>query len=359
MNDRFSPDSKKVRRLLENLINTLSEETRFLVDAYESVTGSRGKTVSAVNSELATAAMGQETPWVLYDTISTLIRRLPLPSRAPIIEAVEIKTGHANEMLRPNPKGNWQTVWQVDRGGDPEDRYVALDWYAPPDNVRAPIVPTIIIDYIAGCVSLLESNLTLPSLALLLIALESTLWDDLEHKGVSRSRERVTYPPVEWEYKRVQNRLVCTIAGADKDLSGLDAVAKVRPAVGKFEIRKIQVEGTKVILRAEVDDMIAGFFASEVEASRETFTDKGLSEAVQRARKEGSLVTMPAQLDETLVKLRNNLVHLPSGGSLDPPVPVPFGGEFKTFDELRQDLKFIRDLMHIVVDLINNLYAAH
>jgi hypothetical protein len=359
MNDRFSPDAKKVRRLLESLNSTLSEDTRFLIDAYESVTGVKVKTVSAVNNELAAAAMGQETPWVLYDTISTLIRRLPLPTRAPIIEAVGIKTGHANELLRPNSKGDWQTVWQVDQGGDPEDRYVALDWYSPPDNVRAPIVPTIIIDYIAGCVSLLENNLVLPSLALLLIALESTLWDDLEHRGVSRSRERVTYPPVEWEYKRVHNRLVCTIAGADKDLSGLDVVAKVKPAVGKFEIRKVQVEGTKAILRVELDDMLAGFFASDTEVSRETFTDKGLSEAVQRARKEGSLATVPAQLDETLVKLRNNLVHLPSGGSLDPPVPIPFKGEFKTFDELKQDLKFIRDLMHIIVDLINNLYAAH
>lgn len=359
MSDRFSPDSKKVKRLLKNLSDALPGDPRFLVDAFESATATTGKTANDVKNDLLAAVMSKGTPWILYDTISTLIRRLPLPSRRPIIEAVEMETGHAKELLRPNLEGNWQTAWQVDQSGDPEDQYVALDWYTPPDKVRAPIVPPIIIDYIAGCVSLLQNNLILPSAALLLIALESTLWEDLAHKGISRSSDRVTYTPAEWHYKRIQDRLVCTIAGADKDLSGLDTLARVSPAVGKFEICKTQVEGTKAILRIEVDDSFSGFFASDNEISRETYTDKGLSEAVQRARKAGSLQTMPVELDETIIKLRNNLVHLPSGGSLDPRVPVPGGGEFKTFEELKQDVQFIKDLMHMIVELINVLYASH
>ncbi len=359
MSDRFSPDSNKVKRLLRNLSDALPKDSGFLVDAFESATGTRGKTANDVKNDLLAAMMSKGTPWVLYDTITTLIRRLPLPSRRPIIEAVGIETGHAKELLRPNLDGNWQTAWQVDQSGDPEDQYVALDWYSPPDKVRAPIVPTLIIDYIAGCVSLLQNNLVLPSAALLLIALESTLWDDLAYKGISRSSDRVTYTPAEWQYKRVQDKLVCTIAGADKDLSGLDAFARVIPAAGKFEIRKTQVEGTRAILRIEVDDSISGFFTSDNEINRETHTDKGLSEAVQRARKVGSLQTMSVELDETIIKLRNNLVHLPSGGSLDPLVPVPGGGEFKTFEELKQGTQFIKNLMHIIVELINVLYASH
>src|ERR1043165_262084 len=85
MSDRFSPDSKKVKRLLKNLGDALPGDPRFLVDAFESATGTTGKTANDVKNDLLAAVMSKGTPWILYEPIRTLLSTFPLPRPRPII----------------------------------------------------------------------------------------------------------------------------------------------------------------------------------------------------------------------------------------------------------------------------------
>jgi hypothetical protein len=131
----------------------------------------------------------------------------------------------------------------------------------------------------------------------------------------------------------------------------------MNPPVGSCEIRKIHINGSKAVLQLELDSGLTGFFASEREETRETVAEKGLTEAMQRARKEGLLALVPSQLDEMIIKLRNNLVHLASGGILDPPIPVPGSGQFTDLEELR-NAELVTELMPIIVKRINDIYVS-
>jgi hypothetical protein len=361
MNDRFSPNWDQVRSPLDSLISLLAGDGHLLVKAFASVASPSIKvsSVNDVKTQLRLMSMGRSTPWPLFDSISALIQSLPRPTRKDIIEEVSIVTNRPYEKLRPDINGRWRVVWQIDERATPEDGEVSLDWYAPPDQSGAPVVPATIIDYVAGSVTLLRGDLVLPSAALLLIALESALWDDLAAKSISRHSDRVTYIPVTWHFKRVGENLVLTTpGGTDRHLRDMDAIVGFSPAQGTCEMRKLYTNGAKVSLQLEVDSVLVGFLASEHEETRETFTDKGLSEAIQRARKAGILITVPSQLDETMVKLRNNLIHLPSRGVLDPPVPDPTGGTFVSLNELQQEPQLVKGLMPLIVELINTIYVT-
>lgn len=361
MNDRFSPDWNRVRRHLNSLVDTISGNEDLLVEAFVSVSDPdlRVNSTDDVKNALRAIVTSPGTPWVLYDTISALIRRLPQPIREPIIKDMSIETGHLNEQLRLARDGRWQVVWQIAPEGDPEDQYVGLDWYSPPDRVKTPIVPVSIIDYVAASVSLLRGNLILPATAVLLIALEAALWEDLAVRGIPRQTERIKYAPAQWEIKRVSNKLIVTIQGADKDLHGLDAALGVYPPVATFELRKTNTDGNTVSLKLDINDSLVGFFASEREELRETIQEKGLAEAIQRARRADILRTVPLQFDEMLFRLRNNLIHLPSDGNFDPPVPSPGGGILRSLDELKNEPVMVKGVVYLVVELINTLYSGH
>lgn len=360
MNDRFTPKWNRLKRPMDDLIFAMSGIEYLLVESFVecSRVGVKSRTVDDVKRELRGIVMGPDVPWVFYDTITSLMRKLPIPTRKAIIDAVSIDTGHTFERLQPNRDGTWQVVWKLETEEDENEQPVALDWYTPPDFNKAPIVPIGIIDYVAGSISLLRSNLVLPSVAVLLIALESVLWDKLVQNGVSRLSEKIIYKSVQWDYKKMGGKLVFTISGTDKNLGGLDAAMGIYPAEGSFNLRKVGAENSRAILRVEVEEHLLGFFATESEEKRESFAEKGLSEAVQRARKADILKIIPVQLDETIVKLRNNLIHLAHSGLFDPSVPIPSGGQILSHDELRRDPQLVKDLIYMVVELINNLYAT-
>jgi hypothetical protein len=116
----------------------------------------------------------------------------------------------------------------------------------------------------------------------------------------------------------------------------------------------------KVELRLNIDKDLVGFFASDQIRQSELKTDRGLYTAMQRARNAGAdcLRTVPKDYDATLVSLRNNLIHLPSKGSLDQPIPIPGGGQLLTVEDLRTRQTFIYQLLYLVVGIIKIVYAG-
>jgi hypothetical protein len=275
-----------------------------------------------------------------------------------IIDIVRLECKPGKEWLQPNSNGTWQIVWEIDVDSDPDEKNVALAWYTPPELQQAPIVPLEIIDYISGAISLLRNGLVLPSLSLLFIALEAALWDALMHKGISRDGEKITYKSVRWDFKVTGGKLLLSIDGSDRKLNELASVVGTYPATGNLSLRKLSTNNSKSVLRIDLDENLTEFFASNDEEERDTYPEKGLSEAVQRARKTEIMQTVPAQLDETIIKLRNNLIHLSVDNKLNPPIPMPDGGQLTEHAELKKELHIANSLVYLVVELINDIYSS-
>lgn len=355
MSDRFSPNWSQLKQPLQEVVALLSGDDHLLVQAYKSATGSQSKanSVAEVKSQLHGMSMGVGIPWILFDTISNLVLSLPKPTRKQVVETFIISTKHSHETLRIDADGRWSVVWELNSGPG-EENQVSLFWYIPPDQSNVPVIPVVILDYIAASVSLSRDNLILPALALLLVALESALWDELAARSVTRHSDRVTYIPVEWRLKRVGDQRLVFISGGgtDRELREMSTSERV------CQIRKVNTNDSVATLEIELAADLTEFLASEQEQTRETYVEKGLSEAVQRARKMGILAAVPSQLDETIIKLRNNLVHLPSGGILDPQVPDPTGGNFTSLEALRSNPELLSGLTPVIVQLINGIYVG-
>jgi hypothetical protein len=360
MSNIFSPTWDMVKKSLIELEKAVVGSEHLFVEAFINASGEKPKeinTITDVKNHIRTSMMISGIPWILFDTITYLVTHLPEPSRAPILKASSIETGHRGEIIRPASDGKWQVAWTI--FGEYDEQDIVLDWYIPPNHDKAPLVPPTIIEYITSSIFLLHEGLLLPSAALLFIALESTLWDELEYRAISRSSEKITYSPVTWELKRKYDKLLLRIEGSDNLATELDRVLGKFPAEFEIEARKSHDEISKTILSLSVDSQLADCLITTKKESVEVINEKGLSEAVQRARKTEILRTVPIQLDETIIKLRNNLIHLPAQGNLTSPVPIPDlrGGGFRALDDIREEPQFITQVIYIGVELINFIYT--
>lgn len=355
MSDRFSPNWNQLSRPLEAVVTLLSGDDHLFVNAFLSAAGAgtKASSIAEVRSQLRGMSMGIGIPWILFDTISNLVLSLPKPTRKQVVETFVIATKHTDETLRIDVDGRWSVVWEL-KSDTGEGSQVSLFWYIPPEQSNVPVVPVVILDYVAASVGLSRGNLILPALAVLLIALESALWDELAARSVSRNSDRITYAAVEWHLKRVGELRVVLMSGGGTDRQ----LREMSPTETVCQIRKINSNASKATLQLELAAELTEFLASDREETRETFVEKGLSEAVQRARKAGILAAVPSQLDETIIKLRNNLVHLPSRGILDPHIPDPTGGQFTNLEELRINQELLSGLISVIVELINGVYVG-
>ncbi|EFH88860.1 DUF5655 domain-containing protein [Ktedonobacter racemifer] len=362
MSDRFAPNSSRVRPVLEKLKNDGYGE--YLAKAYFTITHTNSKTKSVSDIErdlLARMDMGPSTPWVLYDLFSELMKSSPLASRQALREKIKIETGYMYERLRITIDGHWQITWEVDPDADSEYKEVALNWYIPPNQDSAPIVPLAIIDCIASSVLLLRQNLVLPAATNLSIALEAALWDALTYSGFSRYSEQLTYISVKWNIKKTADKFLLWIEGADKSVKDL-STNDGSPFTETLNLRKLQSRDSSEVvgLRVEVNKKLASFLVSDKVEATEQIKDRGFSVAIQKARREKLKCIeeiVPDFLDSTLVSLRNNLVHLPSQGKLDQPIPIEGQSSLQNVDDLRTNIRFVRSLLYKVVDIINTVYA--
>jgi hypothetical protein len=367
MHNRFSPEVHELRsvldRLQQTLISVVPDTDKIWIDTLKEITGSdlKSLTTSDIKNILMGIITGNEgIPWDFYDIVSQLIKYIPSIVRDTVIKDVKIQTGYDYEYLRVTAEGHWQIVWEVDPNDSVADyREVALYWYIPPEQARAPIVPIAIIDHIASCVLLLRNNLVLPAASVLSIALESTLWEALQNKGITRSREHIVYAPVKWYLRRTSDKFLVTIEGADKNLKEMDTMVQYPNGVTS-ELRKIQINNAEqtAMLQMTIDKDLVSFFASDQTESTELKTDRGPSAAMQRGRSADieCLRTIPRIYDEALVLLRNNLIHLPSQGNLEKPIPIPGKGQIQTIEELRSKGLFIKQLLYLVIEVIKIVY---
>src|ERR1700693_4225242 len=217
MLNRFAPEPPKLRRILESLKRSLAQSVpnaeQLWITSYSAVIGDNSTSISGEDARKTLLAIitNSEEPWEFYNIVSEIIKHLPLATKESVIGDIKIATGDAYEYLQVTTDGHWQIMWEVNPDDDAEYKEVALDWYIPPDQEKAPIVPITIIDCVASCVLLLRKNLVLPAVSVLSIALEAALWDALEAKGISSSREQVKYAATKWNLTRKYDKFLVTI----------------------------------------------------------------------------------------------------------------------------------------------------
>ena len=151
-----------------------------------------------------------------------------------------------------------------------------------------------------------------------------------------------------------------TIDGADRNIKELETLVQLGTIIS-LELSKAQENNSSstVELRLEVSKDLVSFLASDRVVERVMKTNRGLSAAIQRARSEDveCLRVIPRNYDETLISLRNNLIHLPSHGDLESPIPLPGRGQLETVDDIRKKQSFVNQLLFLVIRVIESVYT--
>jgi hypothetical protein len=300
-----------------------------------------------------------EPPWPLLNTISNLFVKIPA-AREAIIRDAYLETGRPSEQLRLSKSGTWQVAWRLTDGSEADEDVVALDWYRTDAPDRTPITPFPIIESIAACVALYRIDLILAALAVLTMAYESALWDALAAAGVNRSTTRTTYNPAKWKLKRISDKLVVEIDGADDSLKNLNVVAAA--FFEELEVRLRHVPDSddaqaEIIIRPT--RKVVKFLTTEQIESSDNDATRGLRSAVElaRARNIRSIATVPKPLDETFIEIRNNLVHFPASGKFANPIPILGRDPINDVDALATDKRLFVTLLTPVIGAIETTYT--
>jgi hypothetical protein len=293
-----------------------------------------------------------EPAFPLLDTVSALVANTPAAGKKSVIAAAAIQTQTPNEQLLVDVYGDWQVAWLCE-GSDEETP--ALNWYSPAAPERTPITPQPVIDYVAGCVSLYRAGLILPSLAVLTMAYESALWDALAAQGIPRSGKRIEYEAAKWKLKRVSDKIVVAVAGADRPVTDLPNVPG--EPFEEVEVR-VSSAGSMAALSVQVSALNMPFLATMRVASEELVSSRGLRNAVELARNQNipAIAVIPKPLDDTFIAIRNNLVHFPASGKLDSPIPMLGQPEITDIAALATDQHLLIKLLLPVVAVINSTY---
>ncbi len=196
------------------------------------------------------------------------------------------------------------------------------------------------------------------------MVLEAALWHELSTKNLLQSRQEITYASVEWHFERWHNQLhLIKIEGSDKNVKDIPQEflkgASLREMT--FSLRRTHVENADktINLQLSVDKSLVSFLATDkVEETKNLGPGRGLSTAIDRARKAEleCLRIVNPMYDQTLINLRNSLIHLPASGILKDPIPIPGDGEIRTADELGTMEEFVRHLLYLVSQVIRHIY---
>lgn len=302
----------------------------------------------------------EEPAWPLLNTISALLLNSPAAARKAIIDAARIETGPPCEILTLDRDGVWRVGWLLTENPKAEEDVATLEWYRPEEPGRTPITPQPIIDYMAGCVALYRAGLILPALAILTMAYESALWDALAVAGVARTTKRRTYAAVNWKLKRVGDKLVVQVNGADDTIANLAHVPGEVFEEVEARLNHIAADNTSITeLSVRVTAPTSRFLASSQLEVEEDITVRGLRAAVEMSRGKNiqAITTVVEQLDETFIAIRNSLVHFPANGQFVPPIPVLGRAPIGDVAALATDQRLFVTLLTPVLGVINTTYS--
>jgi len=361
MSNRFFVKWNRLQPMVKNIRTIYHAVDRELVGAFNAAVDPkwRASNITQFDKNVRAVCEHTEEPaWPLLNTISRLL--LNSPARKAILDVARFETGVPFEIVTLHRDGSWHVGWLLTDDPNDEEDVATLEWYRPEEPGRTPITPQPIIDYIAGCVALYRAGLILPALAVLTMAYESALWDALAASGIARTTKRRTYLATNWKLKKVADKLVVQISGADQSLENLVHVPGEFFEEIKARLNHIATGNTShAELSIKVTLPTSRFLVSSQTESEEDVSSRGLRTAIEMARAKGiqAITTVVEQLDETFIALRNSLVHFPANGLFVPPIPVLGRPPIADVGALATDQRLFLTLLTPVLGVINTTYS--
>jgi hypothetical protein len=283
---------------------------------------------------------------------------LPGTNTDDLMDAISFSTNQ-DALIRLNPQLRWMVEWAMELKGTEIEAPVFLDVY---DKNLGTIVPNYVVEYISTSIYAYKQGMYATSVALLTIALEATLRDVLATKGyvfdIGASPVDV-YPYVNASVGVDGDHYTLTFRDPmPKSPAELSASAGGQPSVEIRIRRLIKPWKKRTDLAIITPPILLDHWSSRIPVQQAQRSVSGLGEALDLSRNKENLLTpydLPLDLDEVILAVRNNLIHL-SGDALTTHLTmIDAQGDFTLGDFLDND-QMVFDLIVDIPRVINQLY---
>jgi hypothetical protein len=197
--------------------------------------------------------------------------------------------------------GTWEIIWQI-----PEmaDGYSISKF----DAEIGEIIPESVVEILQSVFICILSQSYIAAMALALVALEATLWDHLalvnfDKKVVIEKFPHRVSAKLKWDGNQYLLSLI-DHTGTPKSPNNTGSI--------NFEIARTgMTSGNLRLLSVEIEDSVSEWLSTSDDCTQEEKERGTLSTAIKKARKEGLIPDniWTSNLDNTIIALRNNLMH--------------------------------------------------
>jgi len=289
--------------------------------------------------------------------------RLPANIVGEVINAIRFEVPGKDATIELTSNLNWQISWTIKHRALDDLEKISLDVF---DGDLKEIVPDYVIEYANTAILAYRQNMNATSAALLSIALEATLRDVLSNRGYSYVAGAL--PVDTFKYTEAD----VSVDGSTYSVTFRDP--NLKPP-GEFFTSSGGHISVEISLRRYMNAknngrvdlyvlappcLIDHWSLSDVEQPANLKSIGGLNQALRIAREIEKFLQpskLPVELDEVLLSVRNNLIHL-SEDTLD--TRLNLAGEDNTPMTLRQFLDdpwTMSSFVTTVVRFVNDSYV--
>lgn len=313
---------------------------------------------------------GRELTLRLLERVSQSVASSPPPTVDPgeFLNAVRFHTDQEGVFVRLGARNRWTAEWRVHlKSPYQTSNPVRLDVH---EHRWGEIVPSYVVQYISMAVDAYNRGMTAAAAALLSIATEATLRDVLAPRGYSFRHGAPANDVYDWGTADLG------VAGGAYTLTFPQAMPKgtgdlpaslAGAASASVKIRRQLVSdrklGTRIDLTVRLPPQLVDHLSPATISQPAQKKVSGLGEALRIARTVERVLLpkhLPEDLDQVLLKVRNNLIHM-SGDALKEKIdaiPDPATGKPPiTLGRFLETPALVYDLFLSVPNFINQQYV--
>jgi hypothetical protein len=277
-----------------------------------------------------------------------------------LLNAIKFNANH-EAILRLNAEFRWMAEWEIDLyiTGSSYTNLVSLDIY---DSAWGEIVPTYVMEYICTALLAYKRGLHSTSIALLSIALEATLRDVLSTRGYSfiRGASPVDlFPYSSAEVGVDGNHYTLTFLNNMPKMPGDFLVSTGgQPIIHIYIGRKINDRKNRVDMVILTPPALLDHWSDNQPNRLAQSCVNGLGEAIRICKNIELVLTsddLPVGVDEVIIAVRNNLIHLSEGALANPLLMIDPQGNL-TVGKFLQNPAMVYDLVLQLPRVINQQY---
>lgn len=288
-------------------------------------------------------------------------RTLPGDIVEGVRKAIRFDTIGKETSIELSPDLKWEASWNIKHRGLGHSETIALEIY---NSELKEIVPEYVVEYAGGAIHAYRQNMNAIAAALLSIAVEATLRDVLSKHGYSFTPGSLPVDSFKYTDADVSvsgNSYVLTFSEPSlKPPTDLHAssggAASVSIRVRRYVNAKNQGRMDMYVLAP--DYLIDHWSVSDVDKPANLKNIGGLGQALNIAREVFLLPSkLPVDLDDVILTVRNNLIHL-SGGTLNKRLDIEDDdGNQMTLRQFLEDPWTMFSFVTYVLRFINDTYV--